>query len=45
MDAWAGFWIAIAIYGSTELIVDFLKWKTKKIYNINDKIKKSWWRI
>ena len=37
---WDGFWIAIAIAISVEEIISFLKWRTKKLYGIEEEEKK-----
>lgn len=43
MNGWAGFWIMIAIVSSTEMVVDYLFWRTKALYKVNNVKRNRWW--
>lgn len=43
MTGWAGFWIMLGLTFSTEIVVEYLRWKTKIEYNLKEKPKK--WNI
>lgn len=45
MSGWIGFWIMCGILFATEETIDFMKWKTREIYDIKDTRKKPWWKI
>lgn len=46
MDAWAGFWISCAIVISTEMVLDYLKWRDIRVYDLKYEPKKDkWWKF